>query len=172
VIRTNRRLLLAAGLPAAAIVIAAVVILAVGGDRPPTLPIPAGTRYTLRFDQQIGVRWAGGVVFHFSLASPMNLVGGWTSDARVFTGAFSNGTPIFPVPGEQMTPGCGIAYDVTLAPGTWNFSIANVGPFVTQPMPSSTVNVTVTQTIQLVPPPGNATPVAWWAGNATATACP
>lgn len=171
----NRRLALGVGLSAAAIVVAAIVILAVGANGPLTLPVSAGTRYTLHLGQTTNrYRWFGQVIFNFSLASPMTLVGAWASDGPVMTGAFSNGTPIVPLRGEQEIPGCGITYDVTLAPGTWSFGIAALGPLYNRsqppPSPALTTNVTVTQTIRFVLPAGNATPVAWWAGNATA--CP
>ncbi len=167
----RRDLLAAILIPIVAIAVAVLLVLANAGRTsgpPSSLPIASGTHFTIAINQQAGnVRW-GAVTVHFTLSSVERLVGAWASDGPTYTGLASNGTPIFPVRDMNTTPGCSIVYNVTLFPGVWTLDFSIGGP-VNATLPAS-ANVTVTQTIQLVPPVGNAPPVAWWGGNATA--CP
>ncbi len=165
---SRRTRLLLIGLPVAVVAIAAILILATQAQvpgPPTTLPIPAGTRYESRVSApgfyQI-FPTSGGFVVQFRTAAVVTLVGAWTSDGPVGTAIFwANRTN---ANGMNATgaAGCSLTYDVTLTPGSYNLSIA------TQPVfgPYS-VNWTVTQTIQTVPPVGSATPVSHWEGPAT-----
>lgn len=154
-------------LPVGVIVVVVILIMANVGEvptPPTTLPILAGTRFTIILSRQedtiFPVAADGEFTVHFDTSSVATLVGAWTSDGPVGTAVFwANRTNVDGM-SETGAMGCSLTYNVTLAPGSYSMEIASI-----QPEPHM-VNWTVTQTIQLVPPVGNPTPVSRWEGQA------
>ncbi len=155
--RRRGRLLLVI-VPIAAVALAALLLLAL--SLPDQLVVPAGGVY------------AGGTIidgygdraFHsfvINLTSPMTLVGAWTSDAPAATYLNRLAFPLGPPP----PTGCSVAYNVTLPPAEWALIFAYPEP----------ANITVTQSIRLVPPQANAVVLSaatdYWAPSEMGT-CP
>ena len=167
----RRTLFLGIGIPVAAVAVVALLVLATTGSvpNPPTsLPIRAGTHYTFALFLN-GYMYEAWFTVYFDVPAVETLVGAWASDGPVATSlAWANGTdvPILPIQQNQnSTLGCQMTINVTLVPGRYDMIIGS-GHAMQVPGPL-VVNWTVTQTIQLVPAVGNATPVIGWAGDAT-----
>ena len=145
----KRNLWLVFGLPIAAVVVAVLVLLALTGSSlppPDTLPVPVGTVLHVSYGHDVSI--------HFSTSSEMTLVGAWMSDAPAGTEVVSAGYECFPLGGacKYAPPGCSATYNVTLSPGTYILDLG--APYM------QSANITVTQTLHLIPAVGNATPMS------------